>query len=58
MAKAKPEVKKPEVKIPDHKKTFTVGLYIEKKLITKATGTSKQEAEVNAAHLYLKKKNW
>ena len=43
---------------PDHKKTFTVGLYIEKKLITKATGTSKQEAEVNAAHLGLKKKNW
>ena len=47
-----------EEKGPDHKKIFTVGLYIEKKLITKAKGTSKQEAEVNAAELGLKKKNW
>jgi ribonuclease III len=43
---------------PDHKKTFTVGLYIEKKLITEGSGMSKQEAEVNAAKLGLKKKNW
>ena len=43
---------------PDHKKIFTVGLYIEKKLITEAVGTSKQEAEVNAAKLGLENKNW
>jgi ribonuclease III len=43
---------------PDHKKIFTVGLYIEKELITEATGTSKQEAEVNAAKLGLEKKDW
>ena len=43
---------------PDHNKIFTVGLYIEKKLITEATGTSKQEAEVNAAKLGLENKSW
>ena len=53
-----PHYKLLDEKGPDHKKTFTVGLYIEKKLVTKGTGTSKQEAEVNAAKLGLKKKNW
>lgn len=43
---------------PDHKKIFTVGLYIEKKLVTKGVGSSKQEAEVNAAAKGLKNKNW
>ncbi len=43
---------------PDHKKTFTVGLYIEKKLISRAVGSSKQEAEVNAALTGLKNENW
>jgi ribonuclease III len=53
-----PHYKLLDEKGPDHKKIFTVGLYIEEKLITKAIGTSKQEAEVNAAKLGLKKKNW
>lgn len=43
---------------PDHNKTFTVGLYIDEKLISKAEGSSKQEAEINAAILGLKKQNW
>lgn len=43
---------------PDHKKSFTVGLYIDKKLITKGKGSSKQEAEINAATLGLKKEDW
>ncbi len=53
-----PHYKLLDEKGPDHKKTFTVGLYIEKKLITKGSGTSKQEAEVDAAELGLKKKTW
>ncbi|MDD3284204.1 MAG: ribonuclease III [Patescibacteria group bacterium] len=43
---------------PDHNKIFTVGLYIDEKLISKAEGSSKQEAEINAAILGLKKQNW
>ena len=53
-----PHYKLLDEKGPDHKKTFTVGLYIEKKLITKGSGTSKQEAEVDAAEVGLKKENW
>jgi ribonuclease III len=53
-----PHYKLLDEKGPDHKKIFTVGLYIEEKLITKATGTSKQEAEVNAAKLGLENKSW
>lgn len=43
---------------PDHNKIFTVGLYIDEKLISKSEGSSKQEAEINAATLGLKKQNW
>ncbi|HEY4493619.1 MAG TPA: ribonuclease III [Candidatus Paceibacterota bacterium] len=34
---------------PDHAKTFTVGVYLNTKLIGKGTGMSKQEAETEAA---------
>lgn len=43
---------------PDHAKTFEVGLYLNNKLIVKGKGTSKQEAQVNAAMLGIKKKGW
>jgi ribonuclease-3 len=34
---------------PEHSKTFVVGLYVGEKLISKGEGSSKQEAEENAA---------
>lgn len=40
---------------PDHKKTFTVGLLVDKKLWTKGTGKSKLEAEEQAAKTALEK---
>lgn len=43
---------------PDHNKIFTVGLFIDEELVAQADGTSKQEAEINAAKLGLKKKSW
>lgn len=43
---------------PDHAKIFEVGLYIGNELISKGKGSSKQEAQVEAAVKGLKKKNW
>lgn len=43
---------------PDHNKKFEMGIYLEKELIAKATGSSKQEAQVLAAQKALKKKKW
>lgn len=43
---------------PDHEKTFLVGVYLDKKKIAVGTGTSKQEAQVNAAEKALKEKGW
>jgi ribonuclease-3 len=43
---------------PDHDKIFEVGLYLGDKLISKGKGTSKQEAQVDAAEKGIKKKNW
>ena len=43
---------------PDHNKHFTVGAYIDKELIAKGEGTSKQEAETKAAENALKQKKW
>lgn len=40
---------------PDHKKTFTVGVYINEEAIAKGEGLSKQEAEVEAARKALRK---
>ncbi len=39
---------------PDHQKKFEVGVYFGEKMVKKGNGTSKQEAEVNAAELALK----
>jgi ribonuclease-3 len=43
---------------PDHAKTFEVGLYLDEELIAKGKGSSKQEAQVEAASKGLKKKDW
>ena len=40
---------------PDHEKNFEVGVALEKKLIAKGVGTSKQEAEQEAAKAALRK---
>lgn len=39
---------------PDHEKRFLIGLYLNKKIITKGEGFSKQEAEEKAANKALK----
>jgi len=43
---------------PDHEKIFEVGLYLGDSLVSKGKGTSKQEAQVDAAEKGIKKKNW
>jgi len=43
---------------PDHDKNFEIGLYLEDELISTGVGTSKHEAQVDAAAKGLKKKNW
>lgn len=43
---------------PDHAKTFEIGLYLSDELIAIGEGTSKQEAQVDAAAKGLKKKGW
>ncbi len=43
---------------PDHAKIFTVGLYLENDLITTGVGSSKQEAQVDAAARGIKKMVW
>jgi ribonuclease-3 len=43
---------------PDHNKTFVVGVYIEHEKIAEGSGTSKQEAQVDAADNALKVKMW
>lgn len=43
---------------PDHDKKFTMGAYIDNKLIAKGTGSSKQNAEDKAAQNALKAKKW
>lgn len=43
---------------PDHAKTFEVGLYLGEELVAKGKGSSKQEAQVDAAARGLKKKDW
>lgn len=43
---------------PDHAKIFTVGLYLGEELIATGQGSSKQEAQVEAAASGLKKMNW
>jgi ribonuclease-3 len=43
---------------PDHAKIFTVGLYLGEELIISGVGSSKQEAQVDAAAKGLKKLAW
>jgi len=43
---------------PDHAKLFKIGVYLEKELIAKGEGTSKQEAQTEAAEAALKVKKW
>jgi ribonuclease-3 len=43
---------------PDHAKRFLIGVFLDKDLIAKGEGLSKQEAEVEAAKNGLKTKNW
>lgn len=43
---------------PDHDKQFVVGVYLGQELIAEGTGTSKQEAEQQAAAQGLKVKGW
>jgi len=40
---------------PDHEKTFTVGVYVDSKIIGRGTGPSKQAAQVAAASAALQK---
>jgi len=43
---------------PDHEKSFTVGVFLDKELVAEGQGSSKQEAEEAAAQLALEVKNW
>lgn len=43
---------------PDHAKEFEIGVYLEDELVASGKGTSKQEAQINAAAEGLKIKNW
>jgi ribonuclease III len=43
---------------PDHSKVFTVGVYIGKEQIAQGKGSSKQEAQMDAAENGLKVKGW
>ena len=43
---------------PDHKKKFTVGVYLGDELVAKGEGFSKQEAEEEAAKAALIAKQW
>lgn len=42
----------------DHKKTFITGVFLEKEMIAKSSGSSKQEAEEKAAQKALEIKGW
>ncbi|MBI5765690.1 ribonuclease III [Candidatus Falkowbacteria bacterium] len=43
---------------PDHAKIFEIGAYLEKDLVATGKGTSKQEAQTEAAKNALAQKNW
>ncbi len=43
---------------PDHAKHFVIGVFLEKELVAKGEGSSKQEAELEAAQNALEIKNW
>lgn len=43
---------------PDHAKKFRIGVYLGKELVAEGEGTSKQEAQVDAARNALEEKGW
>ena len=43
---------------PDHNKQFTVGVYLNEDEVAQGEGTSKQEAETNAAEAAITEKGW
>ncbi len=43
---------------PDHSKIFRMGVYLGKEMVAEGQGSSKQEAQINAAENGLKAKNW
>lgn len=43
---------------PDHDKTFVIGVYLGEDLVAEGKGTSKQEAQMDAARNGLKAKGW
>ncbi len=43
---------------PDHAKNFIIGVYLDKELVAKGQGVSKQEAQEKAAQAGLKEKGW
>ena len=43
---------------PDHAKIFRIGVYLDKELIATGEGSSKQEAQIQAAQKAISKKNW
>ncbi len=43
---------------PDHAKNFKIGVYLDKELVAEGFGTSKQEAQTEAAEAALKVKGW
>ena len=55
---ATPTYKVLEESGPDHNKFFKVGVYLEEELIAEGEGTSKQEAQVDAAKKALEIKGW
>ena len=55
---ATPSYKVIEEEGPDHNKTFEVGVYLNKEMIAKGKGSSKQEAQEDAAQAALEEKDW
>lgn len=53
-----PSYKVLEERGPDHSKTFTVGVYLDKQLVAQGEGSSKQEAQIEAARMGLEEKGW
>jgi ribonuclease-3 len=43
---------------PDHDKHFKIGVYLDKEFVAEGEGSSKQEAEQDAAHHALRIKHW
>lgn len=43
---------------PDHDKKFTVAVFLDREQVAEGVGSSKQEAQVNAAHRAIETKGW